>query len=315
MANVNEYITETKKEIESTMKGRYVELKTVEGKMLRGVLAVMVSDCMSGDHKKAVDYGTAVEFVHQGSILHDDIVDEHLERRGKPTAFMMAGIKKALLLGDMHFTQANKLAAEHGMKEALDISTSMESVLKGVMKELTVGNLLESFIKGNIEEDVYMKIIDMKTATLFACAAKFGAMASTKDEDIIADFNQYGLLVGEAFQIADDMVDILKLADGSKDITLESVTALVPAIIRYNKDFVKRLPFKMMAGKAGIDLLMDGLTEVNITERMRAEIKDLLEQASKICDDNSGVLIESDMLKDYGKFCVNKMLGEVGESI
>lgn len=315
MTDLKVYVEETKKEVESVMLGKYDELKTVDGKMLRGVLAVLVSDSLNGNHKKAVDYGASVEFIHQGSLYHDDVLDSHLDRRGKPTAFMMHGIKKALLMGDMHFTLANKLAAEHGQKEAFDISSSMENVLKGVMKELTVGNILESIIRGDVEENIYMKVIDMKTATLFACAAKLGSMASTDDKQVIADFNLYGLYIGEAFQIADDMVDIIKMADGKKDISLESVTALIPCIIRYNKDFVKRLPFKLLTGKIGVEFLMNAMTEIDITDKMRSEIKELLGKANKIIGNNSELLIEGNILEEYGIFCVNKMLAEVDEKL
>lgn len=313
--NISSIIDKARLEIEKEMSVQYPDIKHDEGKKLRGSLAVIVSDCLGGDHEKAVKYGSAVEFVHQGSIIHDDILDEHVSRRNKPSRIITDGIKKALLTGDIMFTKAISIGAHGGSEEAKSVAKAMESVLRGAIKEASIDNLLDDILTGRVEDELYYKIIDMKTAALFACSAQFGAMSFTDKKDITEDFFEYGLLVGEAYQIADDLVDIVNMADGKKDINPINVIPIIPAIIKYNKNFIKTFPFKALSGRIGLSTIMDGFSEMDISEKMTEDIKDKIKQADTVISPYIESTKEQCLLREYSKFAVNKMLDEIGEKL
>jgi len=314
---LEETISQMRDEITSALADRYRDLDFTKGKKLRGILTVLVSECLGGDHNKAIAYGSAVELVHQGSIYHDDVIDQHTERRGDKPLYLVKGIKKALLMGDIMFSGATKIAAEHGGKEANEIATAMERVLKGVLTELSIEKSLQQIITGKVEENLYYKIIDLKTAALFACAAKFGAMTATDKESIQNEAFRYGMYLGEAYQIADDLVDISRMADGELDITPQNLIPLIPAVVRYNHEYLKRIPLKVLTGRIGIDEIFTMVGELDMTGKMLDDITHLLEQVDMSIEELKEAA-STDVectLKEYSRYCVNMMLKEVGESV
>ncbi|MCZ7404264.1 MAG: polyprenyl synthetase family protein [Candidatus Methanoperedens sp.] len=315
IANIEFKVRDAKNEIVKVMEEQYPEVKHSDGKKLRGSLAVIMSDCFGGDHKKAVNYGAAIEFIHSGSLVHDDVLDSHETRRGKPTAVITEGIKKALLTGDIMFTNAIKMGAEAGSEEARTVAKAMEGTLKGAIKEMSLSNILDDMLLGKLEDDLYYKIIDLKTATLFGCSAQFGMLSYTDKKTWISDAYSYGLYVGRAYQIADDLVDIVNMAEGKKKIIPVTVVPMIPAILKYQKDFLKTLPFKAMVGRIGLSTIMDSITELDLTDKMISEIKSELKQAESFVDDYGEAIKDDCVLKQYPKFAINKMLEEIGESI
>ncbi len=313
--DIDRILNASKEEIEKVMSEQYPEASHSGGKKLRGSLAVLVSDCFGGNHKKAVNYGAAIEFIHNGSLVHDDILDGHETRRGKPTQIITDGIKKALLTGDLYFTNAIKLGAEAGSEEARTVAKAMEGTLKGAIKEMSLSNVLDDVLLGNLEDGLYFKIIDLKTATLFGCSAQFGMLSYTDKKNWVSDAYSYGLYVGRAYQIADDLVDIVHMAEGTKKIIPVTVIPMIPAIVKYQKDFLKTLPFKAMIGRIGLNTIMDSISELDITDKMLNEIKSELKQADLFIEDYSESIKEGCVLKQYPKFAINKMLEEVGEHI
>lgn len=312
---IESVVNNAKKEIVKVMEDQYPEMKHGDGKKLRGSLAVIISDCFGGDHKKAVNYGAAIEFIHSGSLVHDDVLDGHDTRRGKPTAVITEGIKKALLTGDIMFTNAIKMGAEAGSEEARTVAKAMEGTLKGAIKEMSLSNILDDVLLGNLEDGLYFKIIDLKTATLFGCSAQFGMLSFTDKKSWVSDAYSYGLYVGRAYQIADDLVDIVHMAEGTKKIIPVTVIPMIPAIVKYQKDFLKTLPFKAMVGRIGLNTIMDSISELDITDKMLNEIKAELKQADAFVEDYGSSIKEGCVLKQYPKFAINKMLEEIGEKI
>jgi len=90
--NIESMILDAKHNIEASMKELYPSMSSLGGKKLRGSLAVIIANEFGGDRTKALRYGSAVEFIHAGSLFHDDVIDEHEERRGSPTSFVTDGI-------------------------------------------------------------------------------------------------------------------------------------------------------------------------------------------------------------------------------
>lgn len=319
---IEDVIPNAKNDIEASIKELYPSIGSIGGKKLRGSLTVIIGREFSGDIEKAIKYGCAVEFIHQGSLFHDDILDEHEERRGSPTSFVTDGIKRAVMAGDLMFTNALKIGAESGTEEALAVVDTMQSMLTGAIEEMSMPDIIDKIMAGEVEDDIYYRIIDMKTAVLFACAARFGAMSFTDDKECADRFMNYGMLVGEAYQIADDMVDIIKMADESADITPMNVLPIIPAVIKYNKSTIKSLPFKLLAGKIKpskgkilssnlldgmgvISSLVDEIGDIDVTGKMMEDIHAKLKEASECVP-------ESTILDEYAKYAIGQMLSEVG---
>jgi len=320
--NIGSMISDAKSDIEASMKELYPAMGSVGGKKLRGSLAVIIANEFGGDKTKALRYGSAVEFIHAGSLFHDDILDEHSERRGSPTSFITEGIKKAVMSGDLMFTEALRIGAESGTEEAIAIVDTMQSMLTGAIEEMSIPDSIDKIMSGELEDDIYYRIIDMKTAVLFACAARFGAMTFTDDKECADRFMNYGMLVGEAYQIADDMVDIVKLAEETEDITPMSVLPIIPAIVKYNKGTIKSLPFKLLAGKIKpskgkiissnlldslgvISSIVDEIGDIDVTGKMMDDIRSKLKEASEC-------IPASKALTEYSEYAIRQMLSEVG---
>jgi len=319
---IEEMIADAKNSIETSMAELYPGTGKVGGKKLRGALSVIIGNEFGGNMVKAVKYGCAMEFIHAGSIFHDDVLDEHEERRGSPTSFITEGIKKAVMKGDLMFTSALRIGAESGSEEAIAVVDTMQSMLKGAIEEMSLSDSLEKIMSGEIEDNIYYRIIDMKTAALFGCAARFGAMSFTRDKKVADRFMRFGILMGEAYQIADDLVDIIKMAEGTEDITPMSVIPIMPAIIKYNKSTIKSLPFKLLAGKIKpskgkilsgslfdgmgfISSIIDEIGDIDVTGKMMEDIKLKLGEAIKLVP-------ESTVLPAYATYAVNQMLLEGG---
>ncbi|MCK5386776.1 MAG: polyprenyl synthetase family protein [Gammaproteobacteria bacterium] len=314
MSDIEDKLAVIRSEVDEQMTDTYPDMKH-DGKKLRGMLPVIIGECFNGDRKKAIKYGASVEFLHQGSIVHDDILDEHTERRENPTKVITDGIKKSLLIGDMYFTKAIKLGAESGSDEAKAIARAMETVLGGAIEEISMSDLSNKILSGQLEDSIYYKMIDAKTAALFGCASHFGAMSFTDDVDIQKDFFEYGMLVGRAYQIADDLCDMIEMADGMKEVVPMTIIPILPAIFKYNKDVIKTFPLKALLGRVDlISLATSGMSSSNMSSRMLIDIENKVEEANKILARQKGFKKDC-LIALYAKYSVNKMLSEAGESI
>ena len=217
-----------------------------KGKKLRGSLTMLVSEAIGGDKKKALEFASAVELIHLGSLTHDDILDEHKERRGTIPLNVLKGAKWAVLAGDRMFSFATSIASKSGNKEAIEVADAMEAVLSGAMKELSVNEFFKDVLSGDVSNKFYYKMIGLKTAGLFKSAGRFGAMTSTQKEDLINLYGDYGYNIGVAYQIADDLTDIIKMGNGDKEPDMGSIISVVPAVFNYNKEYAKKAPFMLI---------------------------------------------------------------------
>ncbi len=290
-------------------------LDVSRGKKLRGSLTMLVSEAIGGDKKKALEFASAVELIHLGSLTHDDVLDEHSTRRGTIPLNLLKGAKFAILAGDRCFSFATSIAAKSGNKEAIEVADAMEAVLSGVMKELSVNEFFKDILTGDVTNKFYYKMIGLKTAGLFRSAGRFGAMSSTQKEDLIKLYGDYGYSVGVAYQIADDLTDIIKMGEGEKEPDMGSVVSVIPAIFNYNKEYARKAPFMLMSGRISIDKVLEMVTSIDMSEKMKTDIsKNINEAVSTI--ENSDIQNEyTELLMEYPEYCVNKILNEVGEKL
>jgi octaprenyl-diphosphate synthase len=172
------------------------------GKRLRPMLTVAAALLFGKGKGNEVNFAAAVEFMHNATLLHDDVVDESDMRRGKPAARMVWGNKASILVGDFLLGQAFMMMVETG-----DIgSLGVLSAASAVMAEGEVFQLAKTGDLTTTEAD-YAEVIRAKTAILFKAACEVGAISGGADEAGRKALAQYGLELGNAFQLVDDALD------------------------------------------------------------------------------------------------------------
>jgi octaprenyl-diphosphate synthase len=148
------------------------------------------------------NYAAAVEFMHNATLLHDDVVDESDLRRGRPAARIIWGNQASVLVGDYLLGQAFLMMVETGKLDALEVLARAATVIaEGEVFQLSKAGDLSA-----TPED-YDQVIRAKTATLFQAAAEVGAMAGGADETGRIALRDYGMELGLAFQLVDDVLD------------------------------------------------------------------------------------------------------------
>jgi octaprenyl-diphosphate synthase len=172
------------------------------GKRLRPMLTVAAAALFGKGNGSAVNFAAAVEFMHNATLLHDDVVDESDMRRGKPAARMVWGNKASILVGDFLLGQAFMMMVETGDVAALAVL----SAASAAMAEGEVFQLAKTGDLTTTPED-YAEVIRAKTAVLFQAACEVGAMAGGADETGRKALSLYGLELGNAFQLVDDVLD------------------------------------------------------------------------------------------------------------
>ncbi len=320
MQKIEEFIKTTAGELTEFMSNLDINEMKIgvdvnKGKKLRGSMTILISKCLSGDNKKAFEFASAVELIHIGSLVHDDIIDEHQERRGSIPLNLFKGAKWAVLTGDRMFSLATKIASTSGNKEAIEVADAMENVLAGAMKEISVNEFFKDMLSGEVAEKFYYKMIGLKTAGLFRSAGRFGAMSATEQQHIINTFGNYGQSVGIAYQLSDDLTDIIKLAEGKEEPDIGTLISIVPAVFHYNKDYVKRAPFTLMAGRISVDKILDMITSIDMSEKIKADIRSNINEATKMVENFEIQNEFTDLLKKLPEYYINQILTEVDEKL
>ena len=172
------------------------------GKRLRPMLTVAAAQLFGKGRGTAINFAAAVEFMHNATLLHDDVVDESDMRRGKPAARMVWGNKASILVGDFLLGQAFMMMVETGDIASLGVL----SAASAVMAEGEVFQLAKTGDLTTTPAD-YAEVIRAKTAVLFEAACKVGAMAGGADDIGAQALARYGLELGNAFQLVDDVLD------------------------------------------------------------------------------------------------------------
>jgi octaprenyl-diphosphate synthase len=172
------------------------------GKRLRPMLTLASARMCGYGGPFHIHLAATVEFIHTATLLHDDVVDESSQRRGRPTANLLWDNKSSVLVGDYLFARSFQLMVETGSLRVLDIlSNAAATIAEGEVLQLTAAANLAT------TEDIYLKVVRGKTAALFSAATEVGAVIAGRDEATIRALHTYGDALGIAFQIVDDLLD------------------------------------------------------------------------------------------------------------
>jgi octaprenyl-diphosphate synthase len=172
------------------------------GKRLRPMLTLAAASLYGYQGSDDIRLAATVEFIHTATLLHDDVVDESAQRRGRPTANLLWDNKSSVLVGDYLFARSFQLMTETGSIRVLSIlSDAAATIAEGEVLQLTAAQNLAT------GEDTYLRIVRGKTAALFAAAAEVGGVVAQAPEPQVAALRAYGDALGIAFQIVDDVLD------------------------------------------------------------------------------------------------------------
>jgi octaprenyl-diphosphate synthase len=172
------------------------------GKRLRPMLTLAAARMCGYQGSDHVKLAATVEFIHTATLLHDDVVDESGQRRGRPTANLLWDNKSSVLVGDYLFARSFQLMVETGSLRVLDIlSNAAATIAEGEVLQLTAAQNLAT------DEATYLKVVRGKTAALFSAATEVGGVIAGAPEPVVKALFTFGDALGVAFQIVDDMLD------------------------------------------------------------------------------------------------------------
>ncbi|NON62238.1 geranylgeranyl diphosphate synthase [Acidianus sp. RZ1] len=220
----NEIVRNVDMEIQNRLKGDVkglyeasYHLFTAGGKRLRPLVVVSVANVLGGDINRAYLAATAVEILHNFTLIHDDIMDQDTIRRGVPTVHVKWGVPMAILAGDLLHAKAFEVLGDalKGLENDRiflgfsEFAKSTEIIAEGQTMDMEFEN------RDDVTEVEYMKMIEKKTAQLFSCSAFLGALISKANDYFLDKAKVLGMKMGTAFQIVDD---ILGLTAEEKDL-------------------------------------------------------------------------------------------------
>ncbi len=171
------------------------------GKRLRPLLVLMVTNALGYSGTKHHETAAIIEFIHTATLLHDDVVDESDRRRGRETANALFGNAASVLVGDFLYSRSFQMMVAIDRMEIMAIlSDTTNKIAEGEVLQLMNCN------DPNATEQSYFKVIEHKTAILFAAACRLGAIIADQPQ-YADDLHRYGLHLGLAFQLMDDALD------------------------------------------------------------------------------------------------------------
>ena len=172
------------------------------GKRIRPMMTLAAAKMCGYDGPYHINLAATVEFIHTATLLHDDVVDESSQRRGRATANLLWDNKSSILVGDYLFARAFQLMVEAESLTVLDIlSNASATIAEGEVLQMTAAQDLET------DEATYLKVVRGKTAALFSAATEVGGVIANAPAEHTKALFDFGDALGISFQIVDDLLD------------------------------------------------------------------------------------------------------------
>jgi geranylgeranyl pyrophosphate synthase len=283
-------------------------LLSAGGKRIRPTLGLLVGNMLGAPEEKLITLGAAVELLHTATLVHDDLIDGALLRRGIPTLNARWSPAATVLTGDFLFARAAKLAAETDYLPLMKLFSETLAIIVN-------GELTQMFsARGIISRDNYYNRIYAKTASLFEMASLAAAMVSTEDVLTRESMKAFGYEVGMAFQIVDDILDFTgEQTKVGKPIGSDLLNGLVtlPAIYfaeanPFNDD-VLSLPEGGWKDTARVQRLVDAIRQSRAIEQSMDEALEAVRRALGALEE-APPSPEKDALDDLAKFIVDRKI-------
>lgn len=185
----------------------------IGGKRLRPILLLMCNRALGGQEEKAMDGAASVELIHAASLIFDDILDKDKTRRRFLTTHIMFSDEEAISTGLFLASKGVQILSEYREERVM-------RMISDALVDISKGEVLDVLFRDNLNLENYISIANMKTASLFSASAGIGGILAGGKEDEIDAFLNFGRLIGIAFQIQDDILD---LAGGDKESPLKGL--------------------------------------------------------------------------------------------
>jgi geranylgeranyl pyrophosphate synthase len=276
------------------------------GKRIRPTLGLLVGNMLGAPEDKLITLGASVELLHTATLVHDDLIDGALLRRGMPTLNARWSPAATVLTGDFLFARAAKLAAD---TDYLPLMKLFADTLATIVN----GELTQMFsARGVIDRENYYQRIYAKTGSLFEMSALAACMVATDDEEMRASMKAYGYEVGMAFQIVDDILDFTgEQSAVDKPLASDLLNGLVtlPAIYyaeaNPDDEDVLSLPAGGWNDTERVQRLVDGIRQSQAIRQSMQEARQAVERAIRALEE-APESPEKDALEDLARFIVDR---------
>lgn len=274
------------------------------GKRFRPILTLTITKALGGDEKKALDYGVAVELAHAASLIHDDILDGDMSRRGRASFWVEHDLGNGVLFPHELISHSLSLLGKHGFEEVALLYGTWGKMARGARRD---------FVVERISMGEYYSKIRLKTASLFSAACQLGAMAAGRRE-LRGRFHRYGMELGMGFQIADDVVDVVRTVTTGEPVgDMRAGSLSLPLVLLWLRSPRHREQIQELLTRR-----INGNVSLSLAEEINKKIlKDCLEvswghvyKAQRIIEELILGEESRKILLDLPEYAVQRMLGE-----
>ncbi|MGC9345896.1 MAG: polyprenyl synthetase family protein [Candidatus Bathyarchaeales archaeon] len=210
------------------------------GKRFRGCLCLLICEALGGNKEMALDAAVALELLQAASLTHDDILDLDITRRGKPSAYIMHGLIKAILVPYIIVSYAREILIKYGSEAVLTVERGIRKVATGEVMDL-------------LKTAPYKVIIKAKTAEPFALSTVLGAIIADAEKEMVQLAYAYGINTGLAYQVMDDLCDLAKGTPVAGLTSLERGEKMMENYVKQAKKCASKFPeteFKQLLHEA-----------------------------------------------------------------
>ncbi|MBI3739447.1 MAG: polyprenyl synthetase family protein [Chloroflexi bacterium] len=288
------------------LRAAFEQILAAGGKRIRPTLGLLVGNMLGAPEEKLVTLGASVELLHTATLVHDDLIDGALLRRGMPTLNARWSPAATVLTGDFLFARAAKLAAETDHLPLMNLFAETLAIIVN-------GELTQMFSsRGLISRDNYFQRIYAKTASLFEMTSRAAAMISPVNDATVEAMRRFGYETGIAFQIVDDILDFTgDQSTVGKPVGSDLLNGLVtlPAIyyaeIHPTDEDVKSLSEGGWANEEKMNRLVESIRKTDAVKKAMGEAVQHVERALQALEgfDSSP---ERDALENLAKFIVDR---------
>jgi geranylgeranyl pyrophosphate synthase len=288
------------------LRAAFEQILAAGGKRIRPTIGLLVGNMLGAPEDKLVTLGASVELLHTATLVHDDLIDGALLRRGMPTLNARWSPAATVLTGDFLFARAAKLAAETDHLSLMNLFAETLAIIVN-------GELTQMFSsRGVISRDNYYQRIYAKTASLFEMTSRAAAMISPVEQAAIESMRRFGYETGLAFQIVDDILDFTgEQATVGKPVGSDLLNGLVtlPAIYyaeaHPKDDDVKSLAEGGWANEERMARLVESVRGTDAVQKAMADARRHVERALERLEEFEPAP-EREALENLAKFIVDR---------
>ena len=251
------------------------------GKRIRPIITLLIGSMLGAEDEKLISLSASIELLHTATLVHDDLIDGALLRRGNPTLNAHWSPAATVLTGDYIFAQAALMAAEIGSTEAMSLfAKTLSTIVNGEISQLFGRNEFSTI-------DDYFNRIYEKTGSLFALSSKAAALISPVEREFISPAEEFGKEIGKAFQIVDDVLDFTgDQTRVGKPIgnDLRQGVLTLPALYYREKNPEDSVLSECLDGNAGneaVEGLLKRIKDSGVIQQAMGEAKACTEKAIK----------------------------------